>query len=129
MLPYLREIGVVAADPVFEAPQPPLQRRRLPQHGPPAGHQRGFRGHLRRGQEYGIGIVLDGVFSHTAPTAATSARESRYGEGGAYRDLPPLQQHFDSKVIRPSPAGGQLHLDALGVAAEVVLVQVAAPPR
>ena len=37
-------------------------------------------------QKYGIGIVLDGVFSHTGSDSRYFNREGRYGEGGAYRD-------------------------------------------
>ena len=36
--------------------------------------------------KYGIGIVLDGVFSHTGSDSRYFNREGRYGEGGAYRD-------------------------------------------
>ena len=37
-------------------------------------------------KKYGIGIVLDGVFSHTGSDSRYFNREGRYGEGGAYRD-------------------------------------------
>jgi len=37
-------------------------------------------------RKYGIGIVLDGVFSHTGSDSRYFNREGRYGEGGAYRD-------------------------------------------
>ena len=43
-LPYLHEMGVdyLNLNPIFEAPQSPLQHRRLPQRGPAAGHQWGL---------------------------------------------------------------------------------------
>ncbi|MFR4724597.1 MAG: hypothetical protein ACLT9S_05750 [Faecalibacterium sp.] len=41
---------------------------------------------MHRRQKYGIGIVLDGVFSHTGSDSRYFNREGRYGEGGAYRD-------------------------------------------
>ena len=40
----------------------------------------------REAAKYGIGIVLDGVFSHTGSDSRYFNREGRYGEGGAYRD-------------------------------------------
>ena len=40
----------------------------------------------REAAKYGIGIVLDGVFSHTGSDSRYFNREGRYGDGGAYRD-------------------------------------------
>ncbi len=79
--------GLPLPEPHLRGPlQPPLQHRRLPQRRPAAGHQRGFRDPLREAAKYGIGIVLDGVFSHTGSDSRYFNREGRYGEGGAYRD-------------------------------------------
>ncbi len=53
-----------------------------------------------RPAKYGIGIVLDGVFSHTGSDSRYFNREGRYGEGGALpRPKLPLPQlvRFDPK--------------------------------
>ena len=52
----------------------------------PAGYQRGLETLCAEAKKYGIGIVLDGVFSHTGSDSRYFNREGRYGEGGAYRD-------------------------------------------
>ncbi len=46
----------------------------------------GFEALCTAAKKYGIGIVLDGVFSHTGSDSRYFNREGRYGEGGAYRD-------------------------------------------
>ena len=68
-LPYLHEMGVdfIYLNPIFEANED-------------------FEALCTAAQKYGIGIVLDGVFSHTGSDSRYFNREGRYGEGGAYRD-------------------------------------------
>ncbi len=67
---------------------------------PLLGTNEGFRGALPRGPKYGIGIVLDGVFSHTGSDSRYFNREGRYGDGGAYRD--PNSPTAAGTILTPS---------------------------
>ena len=53
---------------------------------PMLGTNEDFETLCKEAAKYGIGIVLDGVFSHTGSDSRYFNREGRYGEGGAYRD-------------------------------------------
>ena len=53
---------------------------------PLLGTNEDFETLCKEAAKYGIGIVLDGVFSHTGSDSRYFNREGRYGEGGAYRD-------------------------------------------
>ena len=88
-LPYLREMGVdyLYLNPIFEAHS--NHRYNTADYlnvDPLLGTNEDFEALCTAAQKYGIGIVLDGVFSHTGSDSRYFNREGRYGEGGAYRD-------------------------------------------
>ena len=88
-LPYLHEMGVdfIYLNPIFEAHS--NHRHNTADYlnvDPLLGTNEDFEALCTAAQKYGIGIVLDGVFSHTGSDSRYFNREGRYGEGGAYRD-------------------------------------------
>ena len=88
-LPYLREMGVdyLYLNPIFEAHS--NHRYNTADYlnvDPLLGTNEDFETLCAEARKYGIGIVLDGVFSHTGSDSRYFNREGRYGEGGAYRD-------------------------------------------
>ena len=88
-LPYLREMGVdyLYLNPIFEAHS--NHRYNTADNlnvDPLLGTNEEIEVLCREAAKYGIGIVLDGVFSHTGSDSRYFNREGRYGDGGAYRD-------------------------------------------
>ena len=88
-LPYLHEMGVdfLYLNPIFEAHS--NHRYNTADYlnvDPLLGTNEDFEALCMEAAKYGIGIVLDGVFSHTGSDSRYFNREGRYGEGGAYRD-------------------------------------------
>ena len=88
-LPYLHEMGVdfIYLNPIFEAHS--NHRYNTADYlnvDPLLGTNEDFAALCAEAKKYGIGIVLDGVFSHTGSDSRYFNREGRYGEGGAYRD-------------------------------------------
>ena len=88
-LPYLHEMGVdfLYLNPIFEAHS--NHRYNTADYlnvDPLLGTNEEFEALCAEAKKYGIGIVLDGVFSHTGSDSRYFNREGRYGEGGAYRD-------------------------------------------
>ena len=88
-LPYLHEMGVdfLYLNPIFEAHS--NHRYNTADYlnvDPLLGTNEEFEVLCAEAKKYGIGIVLDGVFSHTGSDSRYFNREGRYGEGGAYRD-------------------------------------------
>ena len=88
-LPYLHKMGVdfIYLNPIFEAHS--NHRYNTADYlnvDPLLGTNEDFEALCTAAQKYGIGIVLDGVFSHTGSDSRYFNREGRYGEGGAYRD-------------------------------------------
>ena len=88
-LPYLREMGVdyLYLNPIFEAHS--NHRYNTADYlnvDPLLGTNEDFETLCAEARKYGIGIVLDRVFSHTGSDSRYFNREGRYGEGGAYRD-------------------------------------------
>ena len=88
-LPYLREMGVdyLYLTPIFEAHS--NHRYNTADYlnvDPLLGTNEDFETLCAEARKYGIGIVLDGVFSHTGSDSRYFNREGRYGDGGAYRD-------------------------------------------
>ena len=84
-LPYLREMGVdyLYLNPIFEAHS--NHRYNTADYlnvDPLLGTNEEFEVLCREAAKYGIGIVLDGVFSHTGSDSRYFNREGRYGEGG-----------------------------------------------
>ena len=88
-LPYLHKMGVdfLYLNPIFEAHS--NHRYNTADYlnvDPLLGTNEEFEALCAEAKKYGIGIVLDGVFSHTGSDSRYFNREGRYGEGGAYRD-------------------------------------------
>ena len=88
-LPYLESLGVtyLYLNPIFEAHS--NHRYNTADYlnvDPLLGTNEDFETLCAEARKYGIGIVLDGVFSHTGSDSRYFNREGRYGEGGAYRD-------------------------------------------
>ncbi|MFR9067920.1 MAG: alpha-amylase family glycosyl hydrolase [Faecalibacterium prausnitzii] len=102
-LPYLREMGVdyLYLNPIFEAHS--NHRYNTADYlnvDPLLGTNEEFEVLCREAAKYGIGIVLDGVFSHTGSDSRYFNREGRYGEGGAYRD--PNSPTAAGTILTPS---------------------------
>ena len=88
-LDYLSGLGIncVYLNPIFEAHS--NHRYNTADYlnvDPLLGTNEEFEVLCREAAKYGIGIVLDGVFSHTGSDSRYFNREGRYGDGGAYRD-------------------------------------------
>ena len=88
-LDYLQALGVTCLylNPIFEAHS--NHRYNTADYlnvDPLLGTNEEFEVLCREAAKYGIGIVLDGVFSHTGSDSRYFNREGRYGDGGAYRD-------------------------------------------
>ena len=84
-LPYLRKMGVdyLYLNPIFEAHS--NHRYNTADYlnvDPLLGTNEDFETLCAEARKYGIGIVLDGVFSHTGSDSRYFNREGRYGEGG-----------------------------------------------
>ena len=98
-LPYLHEMGVdfLYLNPIFEAHS--NYRYNTADYlnvDPLLGTNEDFEALCMEAAKYGIGIVLDGVFSHTGSDSRYFNREGRYGEGGAYRDAnSPYRDWYD----------------------------------
>ena len=88
-LDYLKDLGVtcIYLNPIFESHENhrynTANYRKV---DPLLGTNEEFEVLCREAAKYGIGIVLDGVFSHTGSDSRYFNREGRYGDGGAYRD-------------------------------------------
>ena len=89
-LPYLHEMGIdyLYLNPIFEAHS--NHRYNTADYlnvDPLLGTNEDFETLCKEAKKYGIGIVLDGVFSHTGSDSKYFNREGRYGDNcGAYRD-------------------------------------------
>lgn len=88
-LPYLQSLGVslIYLNPIFEAHS--NHRYNVADYfhvDPLLGTDEDFRRLCEQAAEYGIGIVLDGVFSHTGSDSVYFNKEGRYGDSGAYND-------------------------------------------
>ena len=105
-LPYLEELGVtlVYLNPVFEAHSNhrynTADYRKI---DPLLGTNEAFEELCWEAKRHGIGIILDGVFSHTGSDSVYFNREGRYGPGGAYRDRnSPYRSWYDFDSGYPS---------------------------
>ena len=88
-LPYLHHLGVnyIYLNPIFEAHS--NHRYNTANYlnvDPLLGSNRDFEELCQAAARYGIGIVLDGVFSHTGSDSIYFNKEGRYGSKGAWRD-------------------------------------------
>lgn len=87
-LPYLREMGVdyLYLNPIFEAHS--NHRYNTADYlnvDPLLGTNEDFETLCAEARKYGIGIVLDGVFSHTGSDSVYFNREGRYASFGAWQ--------------------------------------------
>ncbi len=88
-LPYLQEMGVdfIYLNPIFEAHSNHRYNTADYMHVDPLlGTDEEFTALCAKAKTFGIGIVLDGVFSHTGDDSVYFNKHKRYGEGGAYND-------------------------------------------
>ncbi len=88
-LPYLKSLGVTCLylNPIFEAHS--NHRYNTADYSkidPVLGTEEDFRRLCRKAKEFGIRILLDGVFSHTGSDSVYFNKEKRYGASGAYND-------------------------------------------
>ena len=89
-LPYLQRLGVscIYLNPIFEAHENHRYNTACYERiDPIMGTEEDFRELCAAAKEYGIRIILDGVFSHTGADSVYFNKNGRYGEhSGAYRD-------------------------------------------
>lgn len=98
-LPYLVGLGVdyIYLNPIFEAhANHRYNTADYMKIDPDLGTLQDFRELCHSARENGIGIILDGVFSHTGSDSIYFNKEGRYGESGAYKDVnSPYRSWFD----------------------------------
>ena len=105
-LRYLHEMGVtfLYLNPIFEAHS--NHRYNTANYlsvDPLLGTNQDFEELCAEAKKYGIGIVLDGVFSHTGSDSIYFNREGRYGNSGAWRDPhSPYRSWYDFSSQYPS---------------------------
>lgn len=98
-LPYLAEMGVTSLylNPIFEAHS--NHRYNTADYlnvDPLLGTNDDFTALCEAAKPYGIGVIVDGVFSHTGSDSVYFNREGRYGAGGAYHDKhSPYRRWYD----------------------------------
>ncbi|MEE0929353.1 MAG: glycoside hydrolase family 13 protein [Acutalibacteraceae bacterium] len=88
-LPYLASLGVscIYLNPIFEAhSNHRYNTADYKKIDPLLGDEKDLEELCKKAEEYNIGIVLDGVFSHTGDDSIYFNKYGRYGKGGAYQD-------------------------------------------
>ena len=88
-LPYLKELGVtcIYLNPIFEAhSNHRYNTADYMKTDPLLGTEEDLRSLCAAAKKQGMGIILDGVFSHTGDDSVYFNRYRRYGNGGAYND-------------------------------------------
>ena len=88
-LDYIQSLGVnmVYLNPIFEAHE--NHRYNTADYSridPLLGTEKDFKALCREAKKRGIGIILDGVFSHTGADSIYFNKYRRYGSGGAFND-------------------------------------------
>lgn len=96
-LPYLKDLGVtcIYLNPIFEAHS--NHRYNTADYmkiDSLLGNEEDFNGLIKSAKKQGIGIILDGVFSHTGDDSIYFNRQKRYGAGGAYNDFGSQYHHW-----------------------------------
>ncbi len=87
-LPYLASLGVncIYLNPIFEAhSNHRYDTADYEKIDPLLGSEKDFRALCKKAKEFGIGIILDGVFSHTGSDSRYFNKKNRYEEKGAYQ--------------------------------------------
>lgn len=88
-LPYLKSlsVSVIYLNPIFEAhSNHRYNTADFLKIDSLLGDEESLKELCKKAAEYGIRIILDGVFSHTGSDSIYFNKEKRYGEGGAYND-------------------------------------------
>lgn len=88
-LPYLSSLGVtcIYLNPIFEAHS--NHRYNTADYmkiDSLLGDEKDLENLCKKAEEYGISVILDGVFSHTGDDSIYFNKHGRYGDGGAYND-------------------------------------------
>ncbi|MBO7520402.1 MAG: glycoside hydrolase family 13 protein, partial [Clostridia bacterium] len=96
-IPYLKGLGVslIYLNPIFEAHS--NHRYNTADYmkiDPLLGTKDDLVSLCKAAKKAGIGIVLDGVFSHTGDDSIYFNKQKRYGEGGAYNDFGSPYHHW-----------------------------------
>lgn len=87
-LPYLASLGVTLLylNPIFKAASNHrYDTGDYEQIDPILGENSDFERLCEAAREYGIGVILDGVFNHTGSDSRYFNKNGTYGDGGAYR--------------------------------------------
>ncbi len=88
-LPYLASLGVscIYLNPIFEAhSNHRYNTANYLKIDPHLGNEEDLKNLCEKAKEFGISVVLDGVFSHTGDDSIYFNRTGRYGDGGAFKD-------------------------------------------
>ena len=88
-LPYLAELGVscLYLNPIFEAhSNHRYNTANYKKIDPLLGDEADLERLCKEAEKLGIGVILDGVFSHTGDDSVYFNKQGRYGKGGAYND-------------------------------------------
>lgn len=105
-LPYLKSLGVtcIYLNPIFESHENHRYSTACYERiDPLMGTEEDFRKLCKTAEEYGIKIILDGVFSHTGADSVYFNKNGRYGEhSGAYRDPESPYRDWYSFIKYPS---------------------------
>ena len=89
-LPYLASLNVktIYLNPIFKAySNHKYDTEDYEVVDPMFGTQEDFSQLIKQAEQYGIKVILDGVFNHVGSSSKYFNREGKYGEGGAYRDI------------------------------------------
>ena len=88
-LPYIKSlgVGVIYLNPIFDAySNHKYDTANYKEIDPMFGTEEDFSELCKKADEYGIKIILDGVFSHTGADSIYFNKYGSYGSGGAYND-------------------------------------------
>ncbi len=88
-LPYLSSLGVtcIYLNPIFEAhSNHRYNTANYLKIDPHLGDEADLEYLCKKAEEFGISVILDGVFSHTGDDSIYFNKTGRYGEGGAFKD-------------------------------------------
>lgn len=105
-LPYLQKLGVscIYFNPIFEAHENHRYNTACYERiDPILGTEKDFKELCAKAKEYGIRIILDGVFSHTGADSVYFNKYGRYGErSGAFRDPESPYRNWYSFIKYPN---------------------------
>lgn len=96
-LPYLQELGIsiLYFNPIFEAASNhKYDTANYHRIDPMYGDDKVFQSLIDRAKDYGISIILDGVFSHTGSDSIYFNKYGNYPEVGAYQSVDSPYYHW-----------------------------------